>query len=50
MTPFRRLGMVRSFTIFGHTFVSWGETEPVKQRQERAEPEKLSAMARSHEQ
>lgn len=50
MTPFRRLGMVRSFTIFGHTFVSWDETEPVTQRQKRAEPEKLSAMARSHEQ
>lgn len=28
MTPFRRLGLVRSFTIMGHTFVSWVENEP----------------------
>ena len=31
MTPFRRLGKVRSFTIFGRAFVSWvenGTTEP----------------------
>jgi hypothetical protein len=28
MTPFHRLGMARSFTIFGHTFVSWTENKP----------------------
>lgn len=27
MTPFRRLGMVKSFTIAGRTFVSWVERE-----------------------
>jgi hypothetical protein len=51
MTPFRRLGMVRSFTILGRTFVSWVENEPVEQIQKRVEPrDKVPAMARSHEQ
>jgi hypothetical protein len=50
MTPFRRLGMVRSFTILGRTFVSWAENELVEQTQERKEPrEKVPTMARSHE-
>ncbi len=41
MTPFRRLGLVRSFTILGRTFVSWvedqaaGETEKVVERTDR---------------
>jgi ribosomal protein S18 acetylase RimI-like enzyme len=30
MTPFRRLGLVRSFTLFGHTFVSWTNTGPTE--------------------
>jgi Acetyltransferase (GNAT) family len=30
MTPFRCLGLVRSFTIFGHTFVSWAENGPAE--------------------
>jgi hypothetical protein len=51
MTPFRRLGMVRSFTVLGRTFVSWVENEPVEQIQKRVEPrDKVPAMARSHEQ
>jgi len=32
-TPFRRLGLARSFTVFGHTFVSWLDnkaTEPLE--------------------
>jgi ribosomal protein S18 acetylase RimI-like enzyme len=29
--PFQRLGLARSFTIFGHTFISWAESEPVAQ-------------------
>jgi hypothetical protein len=33
MTPFRRLGLARSFTILGHTFVSWVENEPVEKIQ-----------------
>ncbi|MGB9433272.1 MAG: GNAT family N-acetyltransferase [Candidatus Acidiferrum sp.] len=31
MTPFRRLGLVRSFTIFGRTYVSWAPQEAVEQ-------------------
>ena len=31
--PFHRLGVVRSFTIFGHTFVSWGANDPRRQVQ-----------------
>jgi len=31
--PFDRLGVVRSFTILGHTFVSWSTNEPVRQTQ-----------------
>jgi hypothetical protein len=51
MTPFRRLGLVRSFTIFGHTFVSWVENERVEQIQKRTErTDKVPTMAGSHEQ
>jgi hypothetical protein len=31
--PFNRLGVVRSLTLFGHTFLSWGAHEPVRQIQ-----------------
>jgi GNAT superfamily N-acetyltransferase len=31
--PFHRLGVVRSFTILGHTFVSWSRNEPTRQTQ-----------------
>jgi ribosomal protein S18 acetylase RimI-like enzyme len=50
MTPFRRLGLVRSFTIFGRTFVSWAEKETAKQF-ELANGVKDSTlrMARPHE-
>jgi ribosomal protein S18 acetylase RimI-like enzyme len=51
MTPFRRLGLVRSFTILGHTFVSWVENEPVEEIQKGTERRgTASSMARSHEQ
>lgn len=33
MTPFRPLGLVRSFRILGHTFVSWVENESSEQGQ-----------------
>jgi|HubBroStandDraft_5_1064220.scaffolds.fasta_scaffold30984_2 hypothetical protein len=33
MTPFRRLGWARKFTIFRHTLVHWGANEPVRQTQ-----------------
>jgi hypothetical protein len=50
MTPLRRLGLVRSFTILGHTFVSWVENEPVVQIQKGTErKDRASSMARSHE-
>jgi hypothetical protein len=52
MTPFRRLGMVRSFTIFGHTFVSWGETKTVEQLELAnglKERDRALTMARPHE-
>jgi len=31
MTPFRRLGWARKFTILGHTLVYWGSHEPIRQ-------------------
>jgi ribosomal protein S18 acetylase RimI-like enzyme len=50
-TVFLQLGLVRLFTIFGHTFASWVENEPVKQAQKVAEPgDKVSSVARPHEQ
>ena len=50
MTPFRRLGLVRSFAILGHTFVSWVENEPAVQLQKGTEQkDRASSMARSHE-
>src|SRR5271165_5628464 len=50
MTPFRRLGLVRTFTIFGRTFVRWVENEPVEQAQKGAERKvKVPTLASSHE-
>jgi Acetyltransferase (GNAT) family len=52
MTPFRRLGMVRSFTIFGHTFVSWGEKKTIEQVELAnglKERDRALTMARPHE-
>jgi ribosomal protein S18 acetylase RimI-like enzyme len=37
-THFRRLGLVRSFTILGHTFVSWTRNKPAAQMIQGAEP------------
>lgn len=50
MTPFRRLGLVRSFTVFGHTFVSWAERESAEQIEipSRRKDRALS-VARPHE-
>ncbi len=33
MTPFRRLGWARKFTVFGHTIVCWSANESVQQAQ-----------------
>ncbi len=50
MTPFRRLGLVRSLTIFGHTFVSWVEGEAAEQPQKDAErSNKPLRILKSHE-
>ena len=50
MTPFRRLGLVRSFTVFGRTFVSWTENETAEKLglANRAKDRALS-VARPHE-
>lgn len=51
LTPFRPLGLVRSFTIFGHTFVYWVGNKPLEQVQKGTERRnEVQAMARSHEQ
>jgi hypothetical protein len=33
MTPFRRLGWAKKFTVFGHTIVYWSAHEPVPEEQ-----------------
>lgn len=51
MTPFRRLGMVRCFTIFKRTFLSWIEDQPIATAPQvrKAPPEHVVADAvRSH--
>jgi len=51
MTPFRRLGLVRSFAILGHTFVSWAKNQPIEQIQKSTERrDEVPTMASSHEQ
>jgi len=51
MTHFRRLGVARSFTIFGHTFVSWVENEAVEEMQKDTQRRSgAPIMVRSHEQ
>lgn len=52
MTPFRLLGSVRSFTIFGHTFVSWVEKRRTEQMDlvgGKKEPEDALTRVRPHE-
>jgi hypothetical protein len=50
MTPFRRLGLVRCFTILGHTFVSWVENERVVEVEKGTErKDRAPSMERSHE-
>jgi hypothetical protein len=50
MTPFRRLGLVRSFTLFGHTFVSWAANGPAEQFELASRvKDKALMMARPHE-
>jgi len=52
MTPFRLLGLVRPFTLFGHTFVSWVEnrtTEPLKLANDVKDREAALTPVRPHE-
>jgi len=50
-TQFRCLGLARSFTILGHTFVSWMRNDDVTQMHKGAEPnDQILRTARSNEQ
>jgi hypothetical protein len=51
MTPFRRLGLVRTFTIFGHTFVRWVENGPIVEQVQKSveRKDKVPTAAGSHE-
>ena len=50
MTPFRRLGLARSFTILGHTFVSWVEKESAGQLEKGVEQrDRALTLTRPHE-
>jgi len=52
LTPFRRLGAVRSFTIFGYTFVSWvqkGAAEQLQLASVAKERESALTPVRPHE-
>jgi GNAT superfamily N-acetyltransferase len=49
-TPFRCLGSVRSFTVLGHTFVSWMRNDAVVHMHQGAKPTaQIPRTARSHE-
>lgn len=49
-TPFRRLGLARSFTIFDRTFVSWMKNDAIVQLHQGGEPAgQISKAARSNE-
>jgi GNAT superfamily N-acetyltransferase len=49
-TPFRHLGLARSFTIFSHTFVCWARKGIPEQLQKSTEQrDKTLTMARPHE-
>jgi hypothetical protein len=50
MTPFRRIGMARSFEIFGYRFVNWVDREIAARAQEVTDNrDKAVLMAKSHE-
>jgi ribosomal protein S18 acetylase RimI-like enzyme len=49
-TPFERLGLARSFTVFGHKFIYWFEGDTQGQTEKAGEPSnKPSRIAKSHE-
>jgi hypothetical protein len=49
-SPFLRLGLARSFTLFGYTLASWVENGPAEQTEKRMEAaDKLPTSARPHE-
>ena len=50
MTPFRRLGIARSFELFGYKFVNWVDKEAIDQPQKAFENRhKVGAWVTSHE-
>jgi hypothetical protein len=50
-TPFRRLGWARSFTVFGHTLVSWVDSKTAQQMRGNTEPTDVAVtMGRPHHQ
>jgi hypothetical protein len=49
MTPFKRLGMVRSFTFLGRNYISWLEKEPAAKAAKRRK-DKVPTLARPNEQ
>ena len=49
MTPFRRLGMVHTFALFGRTYISWAENEPLPQSQKNTQRPESFPVARPHE-
>jgi ribosomal protein S18 acetylase RimI-like enzyme len=48
MTPFQRLGLVRSYKIFGRTFTRWVENEQVQKETERRD--RAATVAGAYEQ
>lgn len=50
MTPFRRLGLVRSFTVFGHKFSTWTAITNAVRAQQWNGSRKNVHVVRSHEQ
>jgi hypothetical protein len=53
MTPFRSLGFVRTYKIFGHIFTSWSAKKPEIQQLTREKSDKKAAkmsVLRSNEQ
>jgi L-amino acid N-acyltransferase YncA len=50
MTPFRQLGLVRSFTLWGRTFVRWIDKKSLEETQKgTVQRDRNTSLARSHE-
>jgi len=50
MTPFQRLGLARTYKVFGYTFIRWVESEAMQQVQKETERRNRElTLARPHE-